>query len=145
MTKMKITIAKITSLLLLSLFVMACNKQEAPDASGSFEAVETIISSEATGKILQLSLSEGQQLKAGQLVGLIDSTQIYLTKLQLKQNQKAILSAKPGIATQLESLKKELANAKADKDRIENLVKEGIASQKQLDDAKTRVEVLQAK
>ena len=45
----------------------------------------------------------------------------------------------------MEALQNELDNAIADKTRIENLVKGQVASQKQLDDAITRVEVIQSR
>jgi HlyD family secretion protein len=115
------------------------------DASGSFEAVETIISAEANGQLLQLNMEEGQELTAGQIIGYIDSTQLYARKLQLLQSKKAILSGRPQTRVQTEALKKELANAVLDRDRTENLVKGGVATQKQLDDANARVTTLQAK
>ena len=62
------------------------------DASGTFEAVETIVSAEASGKILEFNLNEGDELKQGDRIGYIDSTQLYLQRLQLSQNKKAILS-----------------------------------------------------
>jgi HlyD family secretion protein len=125
---------------------LSCNTNDDPaDASGSFEAVETIIAAEATGKILSFTISEGEQLSTGQLVGAIDSTQLYLTRMQLLQNKKAILSGRPDTKAQIESLKKELANAIDDRNRIANLVKGGVASQKQLDDADSRVSILQAR
>ena len=68
---------KIVYLLLLWLSIASCKeKVNNHDASGSFEATETIISAEANGKILQLNIDEGQQLDSGQLVGFIDSTQL---------------------------------------------------------------------
>lgn len=126
--------------------LLSCKEaQKTSDASGTFEAVETIVSAEANGKILQLSLQEGDELKEGQLVGYIDSTQLHLNKLSLLQNKKTILSAKPDIRVQIESLKKELENALLDQSRIENLVKANVASPKQLDDLNAKVAVLQAK
>jgi HlyD family secretion protein len=121
------------------------NNNKKHDASGTFEATETIISAEANGKIMMLSVNEGDEVKVGQLLGYIDSTQLHLTKLQLLQNQKAVLSGRPDTRTQLEALQRELDNALADKKRIENLVKGEVASQKQLDDANTRVAVIEAK
>ncbi|HEY3402334.1 MAG TPA: efflux RND transporter periplasmic adaptor subunit [Ohtaekwangia sp.] len=115
------------------------------DAAGSFEAVETIISAEANGKILLLNIEEGQELSPGQIIGHIDSTQIYARKLQLLQNKKAILSGRPQSGIQTDALKKELANAVLDRDRTANLVKGGVATQKQLDDANAKVTTLQAK
>ena len=115
------------------------------DASGSFEAVETIISAEANGKILQLNIEEGQELDSDETIGYIDSTQLYLSKMQLMQSKKAILSGRPQTSVQTEALKKELANAILDRDRTENLVKGGVASQKQLDDVNARVATLQSR
>jgi HlyD family secretion protein len=130
----------------ISLLLFSCNDGKLKsDAAGNFEAVETMVSAEANGKILAFSITEGEQLKPGQVIGYIDSTQLYLTRLQLLQSRKAILTGRPDIGTQLESLQKELANAISDRNRIQNLVKGEVASQKQLDDANTRVEVLQAR
>lgn len=133
-------------ILSLSVLLVSCsNNENEHDASGSFEAIETIISAEANGKIVQLSIEEGQELKAGQVIGHIDSTQIYAKKLQLLQSKKAILSGRPQTSVQTEALKKELANAMLDRDRIQNLVIGGVSTQKQLDDANAKVTTLKAK
>lgn len=115
------------------------------EASGTFEATEVIVGSEVGGKVLALDLEEGQTLTRGQAVGVIDSTALYLNKLQLLQNQKAVLAGRQDINTQIDGLKKELDNALADQKRAENLVKGQVASQKQLDDANTRVATLRAR
>lgn len=115
------------------------------DASGSFEAVETIIGSEANGKILRFIVEEGQSLDSGQVVGYIDSTQVHLSKLRLVQQKKAVLSGRVQNNVQTEAFKAELKNAVLDRDRTENLVKGGVASQKQLDDANARVSTLKAR
>jgi HlyD family secretion protein len=137
---------KFIKLTALGLLLFSCTaKNETADATGSFEAIETIISAEASGKLLQFTINEGDEVKAGQLVGYIDSTQLYLTRLQLQQSQRALLSGRPDIKTQLDALERELDNAMADKKRIENLVKGEVASQKQLDDANSRIAVIQSK
>jgi len=132
-------------LFILILMVTSCGDETNYDASGSFEAVETMISAEANGRIIQLNIEEGQQLSAGQVVGYIDSAQLYTRKLQLQQNKRAILSGRPQANVQTEALKKELANAITNRDRTEKLVKGGVATQKQLDDANAVVTTLQAK
>lgn len=115
------------------------------DASGTFEATEIIVSAEVNGKVLALDLTEGQTLTRGQVVGMIDSTTLYLNKVQLLQSQKAVLAGRQDIDAQVDGLRKELNNAQADQLRIENLVKGQVASQKQLDDANLRVETLKAR
>ncbi|HEU4788566.1 MAG TPA: HlyD family secretion protein, partial [Flavobacterium sp.] len=135
-----------TSIMTFCIALASCgNSEKANEASGTFEATETIVSAEANGKILKLNLNEGDELKNGQKVGVIDSTQLYLTKMQLKQNGKAILSGRPDSKVQIEALQKELESAVKDKKRIENLVKGAVASQKQLDDANYRIAILQSK
>ncbi|HKO76468.1 MAG TPA: HlyD family efflux transporter periplasmic adaptor subunit [Flavobacterium sp.] len=131
--------------LILPMLLLSCNNTENEfDASGSFEAVETIVSAEASGQILQLNIQEGQELHVGQRIGAIDSIQLHINKLQLQQNKTAILSGKPQEKLQTESLRRQLANAQLDQNRAEKLVQGGIASQKQLDDAKAKVATLKS-
>jgi len=130
----------------IAIVLSGCGKETTEsDAQGTFEATEVIVSAEANGKLLDLTIEEGQVVKRGETVGKIDTTSLYLNKLQLLQNQKAILAGRQNVNTQLESLRKELANAMSDQKRIENLVKGQVASQKQLDDSNLRIEVLKAK
>lgn len=133
--------------LLIALYhLAACSKPEkAYDASGTFEAEETIISAEANGKILQLRLEEGQHLDSGDVVGYLDSMQAHLDKQQLLQNKKAILSGRPETNVQLQALQAELAHLLLERNRTENLVKTGIAAQRQLDDANAQIAALEAR
>lgn len=137
---------KIVFPLLLLFGIISCKEKTSNyDASGSFEAKETIIAAEASGKILQLHIEEGQQLDSGQLIGFIDSTQLHLNRLQLLQSKKAILSGRPEANVQVEALRTELANAKLDRDRTARLVAGGVASQKQLDDADAKITTLKSR
>lgn len=134
------------TLIIACSFLVSCGNNDIKfDASGSFEATEIVVSAEANGKIMAFNLEEGDVLQEGQQVGYIDSVQLHLTRLQLLQNIKAILAGRPDIKVQLESLHRDLDNAKSDKQRVENLVKGNVASQKQLDDANTRIAVLESK
>jgi len=123
--------------------LISCKQSENKyDASGTFEAVETIVSAQASGEIKELDLEEGQVLKAGQAVGYIDSIQLYLKKKQLHAQIRATLSGKPDIAAQTASLEEQLRQAKREQLRNENLLKDDAATRKQLDDANTQVEVV---
>ncbi|HRS24807.1 MAG TPA: hypothetical protein P5157_07935, partial [Paludibacteraceae bacterium] len=77
------------------------------DASGTFEATEVVVSAEANGKIMDFNLEEGQQLTENQLIGYIDSTQLYLTKLQLLASQKSVRSRVPDIKKQIAVLQQQ--------------------------------------
>ena len=60
------------------------------DATGTFEATEVIVSAEAAGKLLRLEVEEGTKLKAGEEIGLVDTVQLYLKKLQLEASMKSV-------------------------------------------------------
>lgn len=126
----------------LLLFFSCNNKEFEYDASGIFEASEKIISSEATGTIEELYIEEGDELTEGQYIGYIDTIQLHLKKLQLLATIKAIESRKPNIATQLSVLKEQISQAEFEKKRIENLLSDGAATQKQLDDINSQIAVL---
>lgn len=117
------------------LIVSACGNQTPTyDATGTFEATEVIVSSEAAGKLLQLTVEEGTQLKAGEEVGLVDTVQLYLKKLQLEASMKSVESQRPDLTKQIAATKQQIATAKREKKRVENLLAAGAANQKQLDD-----------
>jgi len=128
---------------LAALFLMACSGHKNDfDASGTFEAVETIVSAEATGTLKLFNVDEGQTLKAGETVGAIDSVQLYLKKKQLQAQIGAVLSRRPDVAKQLASLQEQLKQAEREQQRLTRLVKADAATQKQLDDATTQVDVV---
>ncbi|MBK5286002.1 MAG: HlyD family efflux transporter periplasmic adaptor subunit [Bacteroidia bacterium] len=128
---------------LAALFLVSCNNNKNNfDASGSFEAEETVISSEAAGVIEQLDIREGQVMEAGQVIGYVDSTQLFLKKKQLEAQIKAVLSAKPDLSTQSAAMLEQLKTAERDQERYMNLRKGGAGTQKQMDDINAQVEVL---
>ena len=125
------------------LFASCSNKDGDYDASGAFEATEIIVSSEASGKIEYLNIMEGQQLEKGQQVGLIDTTQLYLQKMNLLSNIKGVRAQQPNIAAQTASIKEQITTLQREKQRTINLIEANAATQKQLDDINGQIEVLQ--
>ena len=127
---------------LIVLLSSCTGKKGEYDASGSFEADETIISAEASGNLKQFNLEEGQTLQLGQEVGYIDSVQLSLKKKQLEAQINALLSKKPNVSTQLAALQEQLKTAQNEQRRIANMAKADAATQKQLDDINGQVEVI---
>lgn len=113
------------------------------DATGTFEATEIIVSAEAAGKLLKLEIEEGARLKTGQEVGLVDTVQLYLKKLQLEASMKSVESQRPDFAKQIAATKQQIATAEREKKRVENLLAAGAANQKQLDDWDAQVKLLE--
>lgn len=134
---------KITFILIYTILHTGCQEKQNPyDATGTFEAVETIIPANATGIISQLTISEGQVLDSGQVIGYIDSTQLYLKKKQLQAQIKAIESKKPNTSKQLAAYREQLKQAEHEQKRLVNLLKADAATPKQVDDANAQVAIL---
>jgi len=140
-------IPSVSALVLLAtsaFFTLSCGGKDGEyDASGTFEATEIIVSSEANGKILSLDIIEGQQLEAGAPVGTIDSTQLYLKKRQLLTSVRGVEVRRPEYNKQIAATQQQIATQISEKARIERLVKAEAANQKQLDDINSSISVLQ--
>lgn len=113
------------------------------DAAGTFEADETTVSSEATGKIEWLDLTEGQQLQAGQAVGQIDTVQLFLQKQQLEESIMFLEGSMPDIDRQTSAMRSRLKQQLREKDRIERLLEDDAATPKDLEDILSAIEVLE--
>lgn len=113
------------------------------DAYGNFEVTEINVSAPLAGKIMYLKPEEGSNVGKGELIGLIDTTQLHLRKKQLEAQQQLILSRKPNIATQIEVLQEQMQNATREHDRFKQLANEGAATSKQVDELQDRISVLQ--
>ena len=133
-----------TPFLLVAIIFTSCgDSSKETDASGNFEAEETIVSAEASGKILQLNIEEGQTLKAGDIIGYVDTTQLSLRKKQLHYSIRALLAKQPDAATQLSTIQEQIETARFEKKRVESLLKADAATQKQLDDINAQLTFLQ--
>ncbi|GAA4413052.1 HlyD family efflux transporter periplasmic adaptor subunit [Nibrella viscosa] len=138
-------------ILSLTLCLAACNRDEdRADAYGNFEAVETIVSAEATGTLQSFAVEEGQTLKAGQTVGQIDAKQLELRKAQLAASRQAVASKTPNVDAQLSYYAQQIAvqeqqlkNLQREKTRAENLIAAGAAPTKQLDDINAQIDVIE--
>lgn len=126
------------------LFLLAACTGGAPkyDATGTFEATEVIVSAEASGRLLSFDIEEGTTLKDGQEVGIIDTVQLYLKKLQLEASVKSVEGQRPDILKQVAATQEQIVQARRERDRVSNLLRVGAANQKQLDDAESLLEVL---
>jgi HlyD family secretion protein len=130
--------------LLFSSLLLSCNKSKNEyDASGTFESTEVIVSAESSGKILSLNIEEGQILKRNEAVGTIDSIQLYLKKQQLLSSGKAMQSRRPNVEKQIAAIKEQISTAIKERKRVENLLRANAANQKQLDDVKSQISILE--
>ena len=134
---------KTSGFIFLLLFLISCHTGNNDfDATGSFEATEVIISSEASGRIMQFNVEEGNRLEAGTQVGYIDSIQLYLKKKQLEASMNSVETRKPDIRKQIATIEQQIATARIEQRRMENLVRAKSANQKQLDDINENIKFL---
>ncbi|MCB2221432.1 MAG: HlyD family efflux transporter periplasmic adaptor subunit [Bacteroidetes bacterium] len=129
--------------ILLMMVLSACSGvQERSDAYGNFEVDDVVVSAEANGKLLTLNIKEGQKLTKGQLVATIDTTDLILKRKQLKAQKNAVNSNISNINAQIEVQEQQKANLLIDKNRIANMLKDGAATQKQLDDINGKIDLI---
>ena len=122
-------------IMLTILGLSACKSDNSlSDAYGNFEAVQVTVSSESAGKILFLNIDEGSQPDSGSIVALIDTTDLYLKKLQLQAQKKAVSVKKNSVSSQIEVQQQQKANLLVEKNRVTKLIAEKAATTKQLDD-----------
>ena len=128
----------------VAFLMAACGSNEnAYDATGTFEATETTVYAEQSGALLRFNLSEGDMIDAGKEVGLVDTTQVWLKILQLDATKEVYQSQKPDLERQIAATRQQLAKAQQEEQRYSELVADGAAPSKMLDDAANQVKVLQ--
>ena len=135
---------KSLNLIAMALLITACNKTPDYDATGIFEATTVTVSSETTGKILSLDISEGDSINNGQTIAVIDTTMLVLQQKQLNSQKLSVENSSPNIVAQVSSLRAQIAHQKHECDRLGRLLADGAATQKQYDDAQSQLKVLQA-
>jgi len=132
------------------LFLVSCNRDKNNfDASGTFEADETIVSAEAAGQIVSLNVAEGQTIPKDSVVGRIDPRNLALQKEQVQASIQALNEKTTDVTPQIKMLQGQLEVQQAqlndllhERTRIENLLKEDAATRKQLDDLNFQIETV---
>ena len=139
-------IRKNTFLLLMGSLVILINSCSSgngrADAYGNFEAVETIISAETNGKLLEFYIAEGAKIKQGKTVGLVDTLQLFYQKKQVLSKKAIVESKFSNILAQVSVLEEQVTTLEKEKERVENLLKSKAATQKQLDDIVGQINIL---
>ena len=128
----------------VALMMAACGGSEKDyDATGTFEATETTVFAEQSGALLSFEVNEGDMIEAARQVGLIDTTQTWLKIQQMDATKAVYQSQKPDMERQIAATRQQLAKAQQDEQRYRELVADGAAPSKMLEDATNQVKVLQ--
>ena len=126
------------------LVLAGCGKKSKDyDATGIFEATETTVYAEQSGQLLSFDVEEGTSVAANSEVALIDTTQLWLKMAQMEATKKVYANQKPDLEKQIAATRQQLQKAKQEQQRYAELVKDGAAPSKMLDDMTSQVSVLQ--
>ena len=127
----------------LAVLASCVNNEKEYDATGTFEATEVTVAAEQSGALMMFDVNDGDEIALGQEVGLIDTTQIWLKIQQAGATKEVYQSQKPDMEAQIAATRQQLAKARQDQLRYKELVADGAAPSKMLDDATNQVQVLQ--
>ncbi|WP_163321838.1 HlyD family secretion protein [Draconibacterium mangrovi] len=134
---------KIFYIISLPFLFLACqSNNDTADAYGNFEAETVIVSAETPGKILELNVDKGDKIEAGYSAALIDTVQLLLQLLQLDAQQTAVVAKRQSIQSQIAVFEEQKTNLKINEERIQKMLKDGAATQKQLDDIQGQISVI---
>ncbi len=124
--------------------LIACEeKAEVSDAYGNFEATTVMVSSESNGRLLFLKAEEGESLKAGELVAIVDTTQLHLQRKQIEASMGVLPKKLQTTFADIEVLNRQKANLVRERDRVSRLLAKKAATPKQLDDLNGEIAVVE--
>ena len=129
------------SILAVAFFGCTGNSNQS-DAFGNFEAETVIVSSESSGKILQMNVEKGQKTEAGSVAAIIDTMQLHLKLEQIEVQKEAVAARRQGIRSQIAVFEEQKKNLQINEKRISKMLAEGAATQKQLDDITGQISVI---
>jgi len=133
-----------TLIIIAFLLLAGCKSQtDQADAFGNFEATEVILSAETNGRIVRFYPIEGMEILKGAEIALIDTTLSHLQKAEIDAGMKSVRTRINSINAQVDILNQQIENLKVNISRIEKMLKDDAATQKQFDDLTGQVAVLQ--
>jgi len=122
--------------ILLPLFwALSCGNvsNDSITGSGVIEGIEIIVSSRANGQIIDFSVKEGDLVQKDDALGKIDDEKLLLQKEQLQAGLEEIQFGIQTARANIASAKVNYSNIKKQYERFQALIKDGSATQQQLD------------
>lgn len=133
---------KLLYIIVAALLTVSCNRTPDYDATGIFEATTVTVSAETAGKILSMNITEGDSVKAGETIAIVDTTLLVLQQKQLNSQKQSVESSSPDIAAQAAALRTQISHQKHECERLSRLLADGATTQKQYDDAQAHLTML---
>ena len=130
------------TIFLLAIFVGCSRENETSDAYGTFEADEVLVSAQTNGQLVYSIAEDGMQVKKDQLIAIVDTSSLVLSKELLQAKTGAIKTRISQIDAQVAVQNQQITNLKVDQERVKKLIPNGAATQKQLDDLNGAIALL---
>ena len=129
----------------LTIAMAACSgNNNNSDAYGNFETNDVLVSSEMQGKLVKFTAEEGETYTAGTQLGQIDTIQLDLKRAQLVAQRSLTNTKFQNITSQIQVQEEQKQTLLTDKKRVQNLLKDNAAPQKQLDDIDGKISVIES-
>ncbi|MBN1388405.1 MAG: HlyD family efflux transporter periplasmic adaptor subunit [Bacteroidales bacterium] len=114
-----------------------------PDAWGNFESREILVSSETSGRILSMPVQQGDVLDSGDLIAVTDTSFLKLQLAELEASRNSVRTKLTTLDAQNKIIDQQIKNLKVNVERVESMLRDKAATQKQLDDLTGQMEVLE--
>lgn len=134
--------AYVAAAIVAALTATSCGNGPDYDATGIFEATTVTLSAETSGRIIAVDVAEGDSVDAGTRVALVDTTLLALQRKQMGSQLESAVTSLPDIASQVASLRTQIAHQEHECARLENLLVDGATTRKQVDDAQAALRSL---
>lgn len=131
-------------LLCLAILASACGGGvPQPDAYGTFEATEVLVSAETAGKLLDFRPQQGDRIEADAHVALVDTVQLDLQRRQLEAARRAAAAQFQRVEAQVGVQDEQLRVTGIELHRVERMHADSAATDQMRDDVAGRVAVLE--
>ena len=132
---------------LLAFLLVSCNGNNGENViyNGRLETDIVRVSAETGGKIDSLGASEGQTVRKGQLLAIVNSDKMELRLSQQRIQLQEVSIGMQALKAQLRELNAQLKLSRKMLHKTKNLVSSGAATDQKLDELETQVEVLLSK
>jgi HlyD family secretion protein len=131
--------------LVIMVLTMACQKEKKSEISGSgtMEATEVMLSSKSAGTIVKLSVREGDRVRKGAVLALIDSEKVVLQEKQLLAGMEELRLNMINARRGADLAKESLDNVNKKYQRMHALWQAGSATQQQYEDVENGLKAAQ--
>ncbi|MDD4655768.1 MAG: efflux RND transporter periplasmic adaptor subunit [Bacteroidales bacterium] len=124
--------------------LFSCNNGKVDSyASGRFEAIEVVVSSEATGRIIEFSALEGMQVAQNEVIGCIDTMQLHFQKMRLLASNQAVRARRANVSEQLATITQQIKNLEKERYRAQTLAKANVGNTKTIDNINANIKTLE--